>query len=301
MRITNNIMVTNLKNYLQRGMKALDKYNKKLATGKEFTLPEEDPIATQRSMILHSALKANKQYQRNVDHAQDWLLNTESALHDVNDVLQRAYQLAEHGANDTVSDEEREAIAQEIEELNQHLVQLANTKVAGKYIFSGSATDTKAYVANYNSGTDTYTFTHYQGDNVSLTAEISPGVPVDYNISGEDVFGPNGELFNILENLRQNLKNDNRDAIETRIGELEAEMDNIMKHFSIIGAKTNRLDLSKNRLSSEELNLNQLISRNEDADMAETIMNLKMQENVFRATLASGARIIQPSLVDFIR
>ncbi len=301
MRVTNGMMVKNLKDYLQTGMKSMDKYNKQLATGKRFSLPNEDPVGTQRSMTLNSVLNSNLKYQENIGFAQDWILNTEAAINDVNDVLQRASELAIKGANDTNSQESRDAIADEIEELNAHLLQVANTRVAGKHIFSGTATDTAAYNSTYNPGPDTYTFSTYQGDANKMGTEINSGVTVEYNIAGEDVFGPNGEVFQILENLRQNLKSGDQPAMENRIGELDGEMDGLMSILSGIGARTNRLELSSNRLETEELNLNKLIANTEDVDMAEAIMNLKMQENVFRATLASGARVIQPSLVDFLR
>lgn len=286
-------MTTNLQNYLQQGMEALDKYNKQLATGKRFTLPGEDPIGAQQSMALNSALESNEQYQKNIGHAQDWLLNTEAAIYEVNQVLQRAQELAVRGANDTLPQTSRDALADEIDELNDHLLQLANTRVAGKYIFSGTATDTKAY---------TDLASNYMGDTDSLVTEINSGVTINYNISGDKVFGPNGEVFDILTNLSNDLRAGNQAAISNnRIGELNSKMDELMAYLSEIGAKTNRLELSINRLTGEELNLNKLIGKVEDVDMAEAIMKLKMQENVFRATLASGARIIQPSLVDFLR
>lgn len=305
MRITNKIMIFNLKNYLQQGMEALDKFNRQLATGKRFNLPSEDPIATQRSMSLNSALASNQQYQKNIGYAQDWLLNTEAAIQEVIQILQRSHELAVRGANGTLSREACEAIADEIDQLNDHLLQLANTKVAGKYIFSGTATDTRAFASITGD---------YNGDTNSLTTEINPGVTVDYNITGEKIFGlnhdpaynpdnpVNGTLFDILAALSNNLRSGNQAAISNyRIGELNRKMDEIMSFLSEIGARTNRLELSNQRLTAEELNLNKLIANTEDVDMAKVIMNLKMQENVYRATLASGARIVQPTLIDFLK
>ncbi|HOL92687.1 MAG TPA: flagellin, partial [Clostridiales bacterium] len=68
-----------------------------------------------------------------------------------------------------------------------------------------------------------------------------------------------------------------------------------------VGARINRLELTMNRMLNDITNFTRLMSENEDVDMTETIMNLKNEENVYRASLAGGARIIMPSLVDFLR
>jgi flagellar hook-associated protein 3 FlgL len=61
------------------------------------------------------------------------------------------------------------------------------------------------------------------------------------------------------------------------------------------------MQMTKNRLEDDKIKLKKLLSENEDVDIAKTIMDLKMSENVYKAALSSGSRIIQPSLVDFIK
>lgn len=91
------------------------------------------------------------------------------------------------------------------------------------------------------------------------------------------------------------------EGISTAISDLENLRDRVMSIRSDIGARTNRIELTLNRLESDTVNFTQLMSENEDVDMAETIMNLKNEENVYKASLEGGARIIQPSLMDFLR
>ncbi|MEW9123762.1 MAG: flagellar hook-associated protein FlgL [Thermotaleaceae bacterium] len=85
------------------------------------------------------------------------------------------------------------------------------------------------------------------------------------------------------------------------LADLDKNMDNILAKLSEIGAKTNRLELDQNRLDDNILNYKTLRSKVEDVDMAEAIMNFSMEENVYRAALSTGARIIQPTLIDFLR
>ena len=85
------------------------------------------------------------------------------------------------------------------------------------------------------------------------------------------------------------------------LGDIDKNMENLLAKLSEIGAKTNRLELSQNRLDDNILNVKALLSKVQDADMTEVIMKLKMEEMVYQASLSTGARIIQPTLVDFIR
>jgi len=92
-----------------------------------------------------------------------------------------------------------------------------------------------------------------------------------------------------------------QEGISNSITEMSVLLDRVISIRSDIGARTNRIELTLNRLQSDTVNFTQLMSQNEDADMAETIMNLKNEENVYKASLEGGARIIQPTLMDFLR
>jgi flagellar hook-associated protein 3 FlgL len=293
MRVTNNMMISNLNNYLEQRMEALDKYNQQLSEGKKIRFPHEDPIIVQRSLSFYSTLESNDQYQKNIQHAQDWLINTETAVNDGLQVLQRVRELALKGGNDTNSQASKDAIAAEIEQLNEHLLQIANTKVAGKYLFSGASTDIKPFASL------TGDFSGNVGS--EMVTEINSGIIFSYNINGEEIFGQvsDSTTFNLLSDLSEALNNS--EEVGGFISELDDRIDQFMVCLSDIGAKTNRLELSGDRLSAENLNLNTLLSRNEDVDIAEAITNLKMEETVYRSALAVGARIIQPSLIDFIK
>ena len=85
------------------------------------------------------------------------------------------------------------------------------------------------------------------------------------------------------------------------LDDIDEHMDNITRVRADVGARYNRLELTENRLSKNIYNFTKLMSENEDIDQAENIMLLKSEENVYQASLAGGARIIQPSLMDFLR
>lgn len=288
MRITNSVMVNNMMKHLQNNIKKLDKYNEQLASGKQFQLPSEDPIGAVTSMGFNSLLKSNEQYLRNVDQAKNWLHNTESALNNAGKILQRARELAVYGANGSLSQVDMDAIAEEVAQLKDELIDVANTKFGDRYLFSGQKTDTPAFDENGN----------FTGDNNSINREIGPGITMQVNTDGQVVFE---DAIDALENLYTNLTNGNSAAISTNdISAIDDALNINIRNRAEIGAKVNRLDLTVNRLEDEKLHSQELLSKNEDVDIAEVITELKMQESVYRASLAVGARIMQPTLVDFL-
>lgn len=95
-------------------------------------------------------------------------------------------------------------------------------------------------------------------------------------------------------------------AIESKpassfLAQLDDQIDNLLAERASLGARINRIELIKERLANEEVNVTQLMAENEDVDVAQVITNLKTQENVHRAALGAGARVIQPTLLDFLR
>jgi len=109
------------------------------------------------------------------------------------------------------------------------------------------------------------------------------------------------QLLGVIDQLIKDLNSNNSEGIEKALSRLDAHIGNINSVRAEIGVKTNRLELTLNRIEDDNVNLRGLLSKNEDIDMAETIMNLQMQQNVYNAALSVGAKIISLSLVDFIR
>jgi len=109
------------------------------------------------------------------------------------------------------------------------------------------------------------------------------------------------EMMADIENFIKALKNNETDKIDEFIGNVDQHLENVNASRSEIGAKTNRLEMILSRIGDDSINVTQLLSNSQDVDMAETIMLLKNAENVYKASLSAGARVIQPSLLDFLR
>jgi len=91
------------------------------------------------------------------------------------------------------------------------------------------------------------------------------------------------------------------DELTKLIGQVQESQNHILTRTAEIGGRQRRLELLEARYSQDNINYERMRSDAEDADMAEVIMFLKMAETVYQAALSAGARVIQPTLMDFLR
>ena len=136
---------------------------------------------------------------------------------------------------------------------------------------------------------------------IVATSNAAVTLGVDAITSTPSQTGQKGKLMQDFDSLLTAMNTGDNATISKLIGDLDDDMNNMLRIRADVGARQNRLELTGNRLENDNLNFTKLMSDNEDVDMSETIMNLQNEENVYKASLAGGAKIIQPSLVDFLR
>lgn len=330
MRITNGMMSKNLLNNLQLNMKRMNKLNQQASSGKLFDNPSDAPVAMAKSLKLYTDVSRVQQYERNLRDAQSWLSTTEDAISEVGEILHRARELAVDMANGTKTKDDTQKAAVEIEQLKDQLIKLANTTHAGRSVFTGYQTDKKLLKAD---GTYEIDLT---GDQVSVY-NVGVAESMEINMLGSKLFGTmtiadknnvaagslnptatttgdKSKFINVFDHLISAMGLDggnpgtsgiaadpDQEKISNLIGDIDKLMENSLTLRAEVGAKTNRLEMTSKRLSSEELNFTTVLSENEDVDEAEIIMKFKMAEAVYNASLAMGGKTIQPTLVDFLR
>ena len=304
MRITNNMLINNMVNYIGNNLTRMNRYQSQLATGKKIQVPSDDPVVAARALKLRTDVAEIEQYKRNVKDAQSWMDMTEDALAKIGDVLQNVRVLTVDGSNGTKTPEDMQKISVEVKQLREQLIQIGNSTYAGRYIFSGFQTDRP--LLDKNTGEfliDVDTTVE------NIMYEIGIGDDININVTGGDLFasggdaatGTTGKLISDLDNLIAALDAGDHNTVGDMLADIDDDIGNVLRIRADVGARSNRLELSANRLESDTLNFTKLMSENENADIAETIINLQSEENVYRASLAGGAKIIQPSLVDFLR
>src|SRR5690625_3008770 len=292
MRITQSMISNNMLRNVSQSYGTLDKYMNQLSTGKKINRPSDDPVIAMRGISYRSELSKVQQYERNIGEVHSWMDNTDDALDEVGKVLHRLRELTVQASNDTYEENQRNNVSQEVQELTEHLKDIANTKVNNKYIFSGTMTTEPRFengVANANVNSD------------DVLIEVSDGIIINANVSGDVIFSD--DFFSELAGLFDTLENENASSedISAYITTIDNHEQVVLNERADLGARMNRVELIENRLGQQEVSTTKLLSKNEDADIEEVIMNLVMQESVHRAALGAGARVIQPSLLDFLR
>jgi len=294
MRVTQGMISSNMLRNLSNSYAQLDKTMNQLSTGKKITRPSDDPLVAMKGMGYRTELTRVQQYQRNTSEVQNWFDNTDAALDKATLAMQRIRELAIQASNDTNGENERYSIQTEVEQLKEHLIDIANTQVNDKYIFNGTNTAEPPY------GNDDNPTANVNTDPIMM--QVSSGTTLQVNVTADEVFAGNSEepgVFTAIDNFINRLGEG--EDISDSVSELDGAIDHIINARADLGARMNRLDLINDRLSQQEIVATKTMSENEDIDYVEAITQLITQESVHRAALSTGARIIQPTLMDFLR
>lgn len=295
MRVTNNMISQNLLRNLETAQERMSQLQDQMSSGQRINRPSDDPVGIQNALRMKSSISAVDQWKNNADEALGLMNTTDSTLGDMTSMLQRVKELAVQGANGVLSADDRKNLAIEVDQIAEQLHLVANTKNGSKYIFSGTETDKELLKSDG---------TTWQGNDQDIKFEVGNNLTLPISVNGLKLFGAppttNG-VFDTLSNLSTALKTNNATGIDTALGNIDGNIDNVLAHRANIGARTNRMTALRDQLDTTSFNLQKNLSGIQDADIAKTIIDFKNSENVYKAALSIGAQIIQPSLVDFMR
>ncbi|WP_422658582.1 flagellar hook-associated protein FlgL [Paenibacillus sp. EC2-1] len=304
LRVTSNMMSSQLMLNLNRNASRMNETQLQASTGRKLNKPSDDPVGITYSLRYRGELSSNEQYQKNVDSAVSWLDFSDSTMNQAGEVLNRLKSLVVQASSETNEQSGLDSINQEVIQLKQQLVDIANSKLNGKYVFNGQQYDKMPYnfPKNPDGSLDTTTAATITTDQGSVEYLVGESVKIGINVTGNDVFGSgNDNVFAMMDRISQALKDGKHDDVSTELTNIESSTNRLLSMRAEVGAKTNRIELMESRLGDLELNLTDLQSKTEDADYGELIMRSKIQENIYNASLSAGAKIIQPTLVDFLR
>jgi flagellar hook-associated protein 3 FlgL len=296
-RITQRSISNTMMAGLQSNMGRLQKLQEQLSSGKEVSRPSDNPVKTVEAMQFRSGIRRTEQYARNADDGLALLGTTDVALTSSLDMSRRVRDLVLQGKNDSMSAQSREAIATEIDTLREGLLGLANTRYLDRPVFGGNTSSADAYALD---GT-------FLGDMGAVTRTVAPDVKVVANVNGPDVFGASGEdshLFTVLERISAAMRGTTTDLhadLDDGLQNLDVAVDRVITTLGKVGARYNRVETMRTAANDQLLNLTTSLSEAEDIDLPKTIVELQMQEVAYKAALGATARVVQPSLLDFLR
>ena len=291
MRVTSGMSQRHVLADLRRVQERLANAQSQVSSGKRIEKPSDDPLGAERAMRLNDKLESTSAYRTAVDESRSWLDATDSALDSLNQIVQHVRELTLQAANGSTSDAGRQSIKQQIDQLTEEAKSTLNSAYDGRYIFSGTKTDTPPYSAA--------TGDVYQGDASPVVRQIGPGVSVQVNVTGDDVLSG---LLPALRTLSSHLASNDIAALGTTdLQAIDAGFDNLSAKRGVIGAITNRVDAAGTRLDDTADITTAFLSKTEDADLPQALTDLSAQQTALQAALRGGATLIQQSLMDFLR
>lgn len=266
------------------------------SSGKLINKASDDPAKAAEAMALRKEQRATEQYARNAQDGVSWLTSVDTAIQSSVDLMQRARDLTVQGASTGgVGLEGREALAVEIEGIRDALLGQANTTYIGRSIFAGTANGS-AFTPGAVPGEYVATPTHGP-----VERRVGENTTVRVDADGTEVFGDGAtSAFALLTSIAAELRNPGAN-VSSRLADIDTRISSMLSQASSVGARTNQLTTAQEALSMQTLTLKSDLSGVEDIDLAQTIIELQMQEVGYKAALGATSRVLQPSLMDYLR
>lgn len=291
-RVTNATQALNAQNNLQANLQRQAVLYDQATSRRLITKPSDDPTATASALGVRADQSATAQYTRNVNSGDAWLATADSALTSVEGIMGRVRDLTVQGANDgAMSAEAKEAIANELDGLKKSLVSLANTSYLGRNVFAGNSNAGVAFQPDYS-------YTGAPGSTVER--RIGPDTTVRVDADGAAAFGTGASsVFALIDDT----VNDLRTGVNVgpRLGEIDDRMKAIVGEHAQIGGRQTRVDKAKDTLAVSTSSLEAQRSGIEDVDLSKVLLDLKTQDVNYQTAIAVTARVLQPTLMDFLR
>ena len=292
---------------LQANLGKMQRLQEQLSSGKQVSRPSDGPVQTAEAMQYRSQLRRGEQLVRNADDGLAWLGTADSVLTSSLDMTRRVRELVLTGMNDTIGRESRLALAEEVDNLRAGLLDVANTVYLDRPVFGGTTGSARAFAPDGQ----------FLGDDGVISRTVAPGTQVQVNMNGEDVFGeyvpddgdpmtPDGtQLFQVLSRIAAALRDPDstamHDGLDKGLQDLDVAVDRVVTGLGQVGARYNRIETMRAQASDDLISLRTSLSEVEDIDLPKTIVDLQMQEVAYKAALGATARVVQPSLLDFLR
>ncbi len=331
MKVTHSSSYRLMNSNLNRITNTLQDLRNQGASGLKVEKPSDDPTAIRPILTTRTEIRHTERYLQTMGTSYDKMQATDSHLAHVENILQRVKEIGIASVNGSLSDPDLEILADEVGQLKEELLAAANTKLNGKFIFSGYSETTQPFVENpayvagsydpNNSNTWPYI---YQGDQNPTELEITPGETIQVNATGNELFmgvananwaAPpaanqpepgNVDIFSVLTRMEDAIRANNIDDPAGPGGGIQANIENIeiaanqeRRIRAKLGTLASRLDEAMAHQEEVEVDLKQTLSRYQDADAIETFNEIIKQETAFQAALNVTSRISQISILDY--
>jgi len=321
MRITNKIITNNYLSNLNANLEYLNNISERLASGRSYLKGSDDPETALKAYQVRENLSRISLYQDNITEANTIMTDVESAVSELNSIMTSIKEQVIQGESDTCSSDDRAIIAEVLQSYQAEILDVANSKSSGKYIFGGSDMNTIPFCLEGDTllyhGVDVDSSTGFSDE--SLYYDIGLGLELDGSGqvmagTGLDIANPGSELFgtgtdangiannvyNLVGEIAQMFQNNDLSNLDTYVSKLEEVSDSITVKYASIGQKTSFIDFVSERLESNKANATVKQTELEGIDTAAGALEYSTQEAAYEAALAVGSKILQYSLLDYM-
>jgi flagellar hook-associated protein 3 FlgL len=291
MRVTQSIAYRNFLSDLSSLEESSNKALREISSGKKLSSLRDSPSGSARLVTISDLESKIDQYTSNAGDGTFFLKIADSALNEVHNLITSIYTRGSQAATETVSAEQRAAISGELRSLRDQILSLANSQARGRYVFAGSrVTDIPFTIAG-----DTVS---YQGDNDVGLVPVDEGMEIAQGVAGSQAFDP---VFTAVENLLAAVDANNPSDIKSALAQFSSVFSDLGQVRAKIGTNMSLLENIQSSLETGRTNLKEEKSRIEDADLAESAVELKRIQTARDAAISAGGTLLgQRNLFDII-
>ena len=292
-RVTQQTMQRSTLANLQLNLSKMSSIQQEMSSGKRISKPSDDPSGTSLALSMRSEQRSYTQFARNIDDGLGWLSAADASMQSAVTQLRRARDLTVQGGSGSLNAAGREALATEIESVRDGLISEANTSFQGRNVFAGTSNSAVAFDSSAG-----YAWNGTAAGTVER--RISPDATVRADADGSAVFG-NGStsVFALLDSIAADIRAGV--DIGSRLTEIDTRMDTMLGELSGVGSRMNRLTTAQGTISQKLQDLQINLSGVEDVDLTSAIVELQSQEVAYKGALGATARVLQPTLMDYLR
>lgn len=297
-RISERYRFNSTSNRIGTAKTIADKAQETVLSGRKLRRVSDDPVGMGRAMKNRSKLDNLTQFRKSIEFSKGFLSKSEESLRSLNDTLIRSSELAIQAANSTYDAGSRKATSEEVRQLTDQAISLGNSSYGNRYVFGGFQT---AVPPISDKG-------EYLGDDGMIFVQLDEDSFRAINLSGREIFGVSADREKIekpvIESLRglySSLVADDKEGIHEAITQIQNSITRVSNSIAILGSRRASVDDLEQRLDQTEEILVEQSNAIESADPVEAAMSLRRAETALQSTLAAGAKILTPSLLNFLQ
>ncbi len=297
-RITHTTATRTMLADLMQANRGMVRAQERLSSQKELSRASDGPSRALSALDTRAVLRRSAQFQRNASDARGWMVAGDTALTSSVEVMTHVRTLIVSARSGSTDPNALKAIAAEVAGAREAMLSLANTQHQGRPIFSGTANASNAYDATGA----------YLGDQGVVMRPVAPSVTLQVNRTGDEVFGTldpgdpmNGNVFQLLASIVAAIESGDDSQMAIGLYRLDVAVDRIETAQVALGARARQVEdvMARNEIS--DIDRRTALSEAEDVDMAQALIDMRAKEFSYQAALSASAKVLQASLLDFLR